>query len=154
MIDATDTYLLVQNKGSNLLCLEANVAELDLTALASDQVTIERVHLFPALPNDLKDKDYAELERFTLTSGEVKMIRNDYEDTEMDHLYEIVMEDITGHDAEDGGCDYCAVIKRLSDGKYFSSEYTDWDVNYDSNDSQEIQWKEVTARTKTIIIYE
>ncbi len=45
--------------------------------------------------------------------------------------YEFIEKEITNSDPEDGGYDATIVFKRISDNKYFSFDYQEWDINWE-----------------------
>ena len=57
---------------------------------------------------------------------------------------------ISSVDDGDGGAEYCLVIQRSSDDKYFCCEYNDWDLDDDYND---FEFEEVFPFKQTITIY-
>ena len=64
----------------------------------------------------------------------------------------VIQTEQIGFDAEKGFCDYQVVFKRLSDGKLFMFEYTQF--GYNGDDILEQTAIEVEAKQKTITYYE
>lgn len=68
--------------------------------------------------------------------------------------YEMIENKITSADTEDGGADHTVVIKRLSDDKYFSVDYSDWDMEYNFDRDFPETLSEVFPKQITITIFE
>ena len=65
-----------------------------------------------------------------------------------------VKDEITSADPEDGGADHTCVIKRISDGKFFAIDYTDWDMDYNFERDFPETLQEVFPKQVTITVYE
>ena len=81
-----------------------------------------------------------------ITDGDSHM---DIDDTKG---WSCVQAEQVGYDAEKNMIDWECIIKRLSDGKFFKFEYTQY--NYNGSDLQNEIATECIAKTKTITYYE
>ena len=68
--------------------------------------------------------------------------------------YSLIEDEITSSDYEDGGADHTVIFKRMSDNKYFSFDYTDWDMEHNFHRDFPNSATEVFPRTITKIIFE
>lgn len=65
--------------------------------------------------------------------------------------FEYIQEEQTYFDGEKGYCDYEIIIKRISDGKFFKGQYTDYGQH--EGEVKKV-WVEVFPKQVTTIIYE
>lgn len=70
-----------------------------------------------------------------------------------DYIY--IENEIASADEEDGGAEHDLIIQRISDGKFFSLNYTDWDMsfNYNNKPSETMRLRECFPKTITKTIY-
>jgi len=68
--------------------------------------------------------------------------------------YSLIKDEITSSDYEDGGADHTVVFQRLSDKKYFSFYYTDWDLEHNFERDFVDSAEEVFPKTITVEIFE
>lgn len=85
-----------------------------------------------------------------------------YEIGDLDFV--IVKTKLNSSDDEDGGGDYTKILKEKSTGKFFSFNYTDWDISntdYDEEDDVvdgrcdlDTNLEEVFSKVTTVTVYE
>ena len=70
--------------------------------------------------------------------------------------YELIQETINSVDSEDGGSDNTVIIKRLTDNKYFTFDYQEWDIDWEYGHFEDFDpdITEVFPVEKTTIVFE
>jgi hypothetical protein len=88
--------------------------------------------------------------------GELRGADEELANPEEVDKYELVELILNSADAEDGGKDYTAILKRKEDGKFFSLDFLEWDIwwEYSSDfDSMPEELEEVFPEVITTTIY-
>jgi hypothetical protein len=78
----------------------------------------------------------------------------DYMKEAVKHLpYVLIEDEITHSDPEDGGADHTIILEEVATGKFFTMDYCDWDIQYNSDDLG-TELEEVFPRQIVKTIYE
>jgi len=107
----------------------------------------------------MSKKKVVEKERVTISPDTMTGL-SELEDRGVSRVYEeweFIEDEIAWVDAEGGGGQHYTVVKRLSDGKFFKMDWTDWDCEGGESSGDflnEVQGSEVTPKTVTKVVYE